>query len=144
MGIWLNWHKNIPWKSWIYFAFYLTWPEGSSELFWSQFVCCPSSWLSSLSLTFHIFFFSRTTQEISNKLVTKHPLVKGIQVYTNEGPSAFQRGNNEIAKIRWQNFKNLLLENHWANFNQTWHKTSLGEEDSSLFKWNAPPFSKGR
>ena len=38
----------------------------------------------------------------------------------------------------------LLLQNHWANFNQTWHKASLGEGDSSLFKWSAPPFSKGR
>ena len=28
----------------------------------------------------------------------------------------------------------LLLQNHWANFNQTWHKASLGEGDSSLFK----------
>jgi hypothetical protein len=23
-------------------------------------------------------------------------------------------------------FKNLLLQNHWANFNQTWDKSSLG------------------
>ena len=38
----------------------------------------------------------------------------------------------------------LLLQNHWANFNQTWQKASLGEGDSSLFKWRAPPFSKGR
>ena len=30
------------------------------------------------------------------------------------------------------------------NFNQTWHKASMGEVDSSLFKWKAPPFSKGR
>ena len=37
----------------------------------------------------------------------------------------------------------LLLQNHWANFNQTWHKASFGEEDSSLFKGRAPPFSKG-
>ena len=28
----------------------------------------------------------------------------------------------------------LLLQNHWANFNQTWHKASLGEGESSLFK----------
>ena len=28
----------------------------------------------------------------------------------------------------------LLLQNHWAVFNQTWHKVSLGEGDSSLFK----------
>ena len=41
-------------------------------------------------------------------------------------------------------FKNLLLQNHWANFNQTWHKASLCEGDINLFKWRAPPFSKGR
>ena len=28
----------------------------------------------------------------------------------------------------------LLLQNHWANLNQTWHKASLGKGDSSLFK----------
>jgi hypothetical protein len=28
----------------------------------------------------------------------------------------------------------LLLQNHWANFNQTWHKSSLGGGDSKLFK----------
>ena len=28
----------------------------------------------------------------------------------------------------------LLLQNHWANFNQTWHKASLGEGNSSFFK----------
>jgi hypothetical protein len=28
----------------------------------------------------------------------------------------------------------LLLQNHWTSFNQTWHKSSLDEGDSSLFK----------
>ena len=28
----------------------------------------------------------------------------------------------------------LLLQNHWVNFNQTWHKASLGKSDSSFFK----------
>ena len=28
----------------------------------------------------------------------------------------------------------LLLQNHWANFNKTRHKASLGDGDSSLFK----------
>ena len=37
----------------------------------------------------------------------------------------------------------LLLQNHWANFNQTWHKASSVEEDLSLFKLRAQPFSKG-
>ena len=36
----------------------------------------------------------------------------------------------------------LLLRNQKAIFNKTWHKTSLGEVDSSLFKWRATPFSK--
>ena len=40
-------------------------------------------------------------------------------------------------------FKNLL-QNHWTNFNQTWHNSSLGEGNSSLIKWVAPPFFKGR
>ena len=35
-----------------------------------------------------------------------HPWVKGIQVYSNEGPCPFPRGDNyEIAKIHWQNLK---------------------------------------
>ena len=38
----------------------------------------------------------------------------------------------------------LVLKNHQANFNQTWHKASLGEEDLSLFKWRTLLFSKGR
>ena len=33
----------------------------------------------------------------------------------------------------------LLLKNHWANCNQTWHKASLVKGDSSLFKWRAIP-----
>ena len=40
--------------------------------------------------------------------------------------------------------KNLLLQNRWANFNQTWHKASLDDGDTSLFKCKAIPFSKGR
>ena len=40
-------------------------------------------------------------------------------------------------------FENLLLlQNHWVNFDQTWHKASLGGADFSLFKWRATPFSR--
>ena len=35
-----------------------------------------------------------------------------------------------------------LLQNHWANFNQTWHKASLGEGNSSLMK-SPHPFPRG-
>ena len=37
--------------------------------------------------------------------------------------------------------KNLLLYNSWANFNLSWHKASLGEMNSSLFKWRTNKFS---
>ena len=81
--------------------------------------------------TYHIFiFFSRTTGPISIKRGTKHPWVTGIQERSNEGIRPFQ--GEIITKIA--KFKNLFLQNHLANFNQTWHKTSLGEEDSKLFK----------
>ena len=68
---------------------------------------CPSSSLlsSSLSLTFHIFvFFTKTTRPISTKLGTKYLWVNGIQLYSNEGPHPFSRGDNyKIAKIHWRN-----------------------------------------
>ena len=44
------------------------------------------------------------------------------------------------------NFLNfyLLLQNHWANFNQTWHKASSGEGDSScLNEGSRGPFPRG-
>ena len=74
------------------------------------------------TLTNFKIFISRATGPISSKLGTKHPWVKGIQ-----------RGDNyEIAKIHRRNFKNLLLQNHGSNFNETWHKASFGEGDSRL------------
>ena len=68
--------------------------------------------------------------------------VKGVQFCSDEGPRPYPRGYNyEIEKIQWQKFfKNSLL-NHWANFNLTWHKASLGEGDESFFKWRVTPFS---
>ena len=76
--------------------------------------------------------FSRIAGPISTKIGRKHSWVKGIQLYFNEGPLPFSMGDNkEIAKIhRW------TLKNHRANFNQTWHKAFLGDEDSSFFKFN--------
>ena len=38
----------------------------------------------------------------------------------------------------------LLLKNHWAYFNQIRYKTSLGDGNSSFFKWMITPLSKGR
>ena len=38
----------------------------------------------------------------------------------------------------------LFLQSHWVNYSQTWHRASLGEGDSSSFKWRATSFPKGR
>jgi hypothetical protein len=39
-------------------------------------------------------FFSRTHRPISIKIGTKHPWVKRIRNYSNEGPGSFPRGDN--------------------------------------------------
>ena len=51
--------------------------------------------------------------------------------------------NDDIVKILWLNFKNLFLQNHCANFNQTWHKTSLDEKDLNFFNEGLCLFSRG-
>ena len=62
--------------------------------------------------------FLGLTGSISTKLCTKHPWVKGIQICSNEEPHPIPKEYNyEIAKIHWQKWKNLLLQNHWTNFN---------------------------
>ena len=92
-------------------------------------------------------FISRTIEPVLIKLSTKHLWVKGAQV---------------LAHLSWRlkwvyliticlffvivvivvNFSHFLLlfKNHYANFNQTWHKGSLVEGDSSLFKWRTMLF----
>ena len=52
------------------------------------------------------------------------------------------RGNNyKIAKLHWRTWKNHLLQNHWANLNQTWLKSSL--DIRNLFNWRSPFFFQG-
>jgi hypothetical protein len=60
--------------------------------------------------------------------------VKEIQVCSNKGPSPLQREDNyKNVKMGVGSFSNLP-QNHWANFNQTWDRSSLGEGDLSFFK----------
>ena len=69
----------------------------------------------------------------------------GIQVCSNERPCPIPRGDNyKIAKNPLTKFKHLLLQDHLARFNQTWHKASLSDGNSVLFKWRATPFTKER
>jgi hypothetical protein len=37
-----------------------------------------------------------------------------------------------------------INQNQWFNSNQSWHKSSLEEWDSKLFKWIATLLSKGK
>ena len=54
---------------------------------------------------FHLFS-TEPLGQFSTKLSTRHSLMVGIQIYSNEGPCPFPRGDNyEIVKIHWQNFK---------------------------------------
>ena len=55
----------------------------------------------------------------------------------------FPRGDYyEMAKISLTEFKNLL-QNHWANFNQTWHNACLGEGNLIYSKEGPHSFLKG-
>jgi hypothetical protein len=58
---------------------------------------------------------------------------------SNKGTGPLQRGDNhKNEKNRVGSFKNPLLQNHLANFNQTWHKSSLGVGDLRLFEGDTP------
>ena len=48
-----------------------------------------------------------------------------------------------VVVVNFSNFP-LLLQTHWINFNQIWHKVFLVRDNSSLFKWRALSFSQGR
>ena len=71
-------------------------------------------------------------------------LGEGDSILFKWRPRPFRRGDNlKNSEKTLTKLKNLLLQNHWANFNQTWHNALLGEWDSSLFKWRACPFPRG-
>ena len=118
--IWSHWDKNKTKRDHrhvtkcTFFPVFSS-PELKAQLnFFSHLSSiCQSVRLSVHSLTFHIFI-SRTTGSISMKLGTKHPLMKGIQVCSNEGPRPSPRWDNyEIAKIHFQNLKIFFSRTIW-------------------------------
>ena len=61
--------------------------------------------------------------------------MKGIQIYSNEGPNPFLKDTeSKESEKMLMIVKERLLQEPGANLNQTWHKAFLGEGDSSLFK----------
>ena len=88
--------------------------DSSNELFWSPVVRRPSVRLTVRPYICTLFTFSssipRTMRPISTKLGTKHLYVKGIQVFSNEGPfdsqkfmifSLYQRYGIIIKLLKW-------------------------------------------
>jgi hypothetical protein len=77
-------------------------------------------------------FFSRTTGPILTRLNKNFVRGRGFTFALMKGVAHLQ---GEIIQKELKNteffFKNLL-QAHWAKFNQTWFKISLGEGDSSL------------
>jgi hypothetical protein len=57
-----------------------------------------------------------------------------MQVYLNHDPQG--SGGTTIGKTIFTRVytEKKNLQNQQANFNQTWYKSSLGKEDSELFK----------
>ena len=62
------------------------------------------------------------------------------QFQPNVIQSTLFQGDSETT---FKKFKTLLLQNHFANFNQTSHKASLGKENSSFFNKGPRPFPRG-
>jgi hypothetical protein len=87
-------------------------------------------------------FFSRTSEPNSIKLGTNYPWLKGIQVCSNKGSGPLQRGrSSQKCKNGVGSFKNLL-QNHWDNFNLTWHKSSLGKGFKVIQMKGIAPFQE--
>ena len=86
------------------------------------------SWLSLLSLTFHIFVFSRTAGSLFQPNMA-HGLLgwKEFKLCSNEGPWPYPRGDNsDTVKIHSRLLKYFPRTSAWTNFNhQTWSKESV-------------------
>ena len=92
----------------MYSTYQLTWAESTYMRFSDRLSVCFQA--------FDIFHFVSRT---SNVLPIKGPSVFKVK-YTC---SIFKKWTKKNLMI----FRNPLLRNHWANFDQTWHKASLGD-----------------
>ena len=70
---------------------------------------------------------------MTTEIDTQHSWGNGIHVCSNEALRLFPGEDNS---------KNLLLQTQRANFNHIWHKASLDEWHSRLFKIKSHAFFK--
>ena len=70
----------------------------------------------------------------------KHPI--NFSLISCTGLKAQVNFSDRLSSVNISQF-HPLLQNHWANFNQSWHKASLGKGNLIMFKWRSMPFLKG-
>jgi hypothetical protein len=112
----------------------------------------------------HVMLFAKLCKEIE-KYIQNHAQYfvcsKYIVIYSMGGTLPLRSVGIFLAHLRWklkwalliaccpssvcQLLHFRLLQNHWANFNQTWHKSSLGEGggDAKLFNEGDCPSQRG-
>ena len=91
--------------------------------------------------------FNRLQQEVSiqtieliynRKIIVFNTVYSINDMYINflaEAQVSFSDRLSSVVRLSvYFSHLHLLLKNHWLSFNQTWHKASLGEEDSNVFK----------
>ena len=135
---------RIFWLQGVLFLAHLSW-----KLKWTFLIACrPSSVCQSVRLSLNFSYFRlllRNHCANFNQTWHKVSLGKGDSSLLKWRAITFPTGRYlQNSEITLTTLKNLLLKNRWANFNQTWHKSSFGKGDSSLFKWRDPSYSKGR
>lgn len=80
---------------------------------------------------------SQNSNFLKNKY-TRH--FNGISFPTNGSRRCMHSLKNTQILVAWLPvhivLRYVLLQNHWANFNQTWHEALMDEGDSSLLRWS--------
>ena len=123
-----------------------------AKLSWSPVVHHPSVYLSvrpsACSSVCKLFTFSSSSQEPLGRFqpnLTQNILGwRGFKFVQMKDHALFQGEIIRKYQNTLTNLKSFLFKNHWATFNQTWHKASLGDRDSNVSKWRVMPFFKGR
>ena len=81
---------------------------------------------------FSKIFFSETAWPIKAKFYMKHLWEGGTNVYINNPGHMTKMAAMPIYGKK--PFKNLLLRNHWTDFNQTWHEASMTQVLQCVYK----------
>ena len=81
---------------------------------------------------FSKIFFSETAWPIKAKFYMKHLWEGGTNVYINNPGHMTKMAAMPIYDKK--PFKNLLLRNHWTDFNQTWHEALMTQVLQCVYK----------